>query len=547
MKKNIIILFSVFLILSAFSSCKNSFLDETNFSSYTPSALGDSLGFEASAIGLYNNFSNFLTSNGYNNSYQGWLSVWQVGTDIAYSGQKEGIETPYYNYAVLTNQDLAALFTWQWAYQLIGNANNLIAVAENNSIKGMTQRYKNSIDGEARFFRAYAYNLLATCFGKVPVITQPLTAPKLDFVRAPLDTINSLIEKDLLFAAANLPDIDNVNSANGKKLYGRAHKEMAQQLLAEAYLRMNKPDLAEAQCTAIFLGGKFSLNTQRFGVRASQPGDPFSDIFIRGNIRRVQGNKESIWVLEQENPNVVPGGMTNNPQQRRQWGAYYGGIAGMSICDSLGGRGIGRIRLNNWVIYSLYGPGDMRNSRFNIRRQYWYNNPTSPNYGKPVPYTGADTVFRICPSITKWGEFDPNLDATNNYYRMNKDITLMRLGETYLLLAEAQFKQGHTGDAATTLNTLRGRANAAPIAAGDVTMDFILDERVRELVGEENRRMTLMRTGTLVDRALRLNNDAGPGNVYPITGLTTNNLLMPIPLSEIQLNTRAVLEQNPGY
>lgn len=75
-------------------------------------------------------------------------------------------------------------------------------------------------------------------------------------------------------------------------------------------------------------------------------------------------------------------------------------------------------------------------------------------------------------------------------------------------------------------------------------MDFILDERARELVAEENRRMTLMRTGTLVDRALRLNsNDA----VHPTVGLTSKNLLLPIPLSEIQLNKDAVLEQNPGY
>jgi hypothetical protein len=47
-------------------------------------------------------------------------------------------------------------------------------------------------------------------------------------------------------------------------------------------------------------------------------------------------------------------------------------------------------------------------------------------------------------------------------------------------------------------------------------MNFILDERARELLGEENRRMTLMRTGTLVERAIRLNsNDAQK----PITGL----------------------------
>ncbi|MNR69017.1 hypothetical protein D3C85_1939510 [compost metagenome] len=53
-----------------------------------------------------------------------------------------------------------------------------------------------------------------------------------------------------------------------------------------------------------------------------------------------------------------------------------------------------------------------------------------------------------------------------------------------------------------------------------------------------------MRTGTLVDRAINLNsNDAAK----PLKGLTSKNLLLPIPLTEIQLNKDALLEQNPGY
>jgi starch-binding outer membrane protein, SusD/RagB family len=305
MKNNILILLSIFLVLFSFS-CKKTFLDERNFSSYTPATLGDSLGFEASAVGLYNQFSNFLTTS----DNQGWLSVWQLGTDIAYGGggQTQGIENPYWNYAILNNQDGAAAFTWKWAYQLIGNANSLIALAENPSITNMTQRNKNKIDGEARFFRAYAYNVLVTCFGRVPLINKPLTTPKTDFVRAPLDSVNNLIEKDLLFAAKYLPDIENVNKdSGGKKLYGRANKAMASQLLAEAYLRMNKPALAEAQCDSIINGGKFKLVTARYGVKSSSAGDPFSDMFLKGNQRRSSGNTEAIWVLEQENPATVPG------------------------------------------------------------------------------------------------------------------------------------------------------------------------------------------------------------------------------------------------
>ena len=120
----------------------------------------------------------------------------------------------------------------------------------------------------------------------------------------------------------------------------------------------------------------------------------------------------------------------------------------------------------------------------------------------------------------------------------------MRYAETYLLLAEAQFKQGKLAEAATSLNVVSARANATPVSAGQVTLNYILDERARELLGEENRRMTLMRTGTLVTRAIALNSNTAAN---PLNGLTNKHLLLPIPLTEINLNKDAVLEQNPGY
>lgn len=520
-----------------FSSCKKTFLDETVYSAYAPETLADSLGLEASVAGLHNHLSQFFTVD----SRQGWPSVWQVGTDIAFASQAQGIEVPYYNYATLTPTDDAAATSWAWGYRMINNCNIIIANVENPGLGGITQAGKNAFNAEARFFRAYAYNILATLFGRVPITTAPLTAPKTDFVRASLDSVNKLIESDLLFAVTYLPTIDNVKKSGGKSLYARVNKACAQQLLGEAYLRMGKPADAETQLQAIFTSNKFSLTKARFGVKASQPGDYFSDMFWYGNERWGQGNKESIWVMELEPPSLVPGGITNNPQQRRNWGAAYYQIAGMKITDSLGGRGISRIRLNDWVVYRLYETNDMRNSHWNLRRKYWYNDPASPKYGQPVPYVGADTQFRIAPHTTKWYQFDPNDEFG---YAMIKDFILMRLGETYLLLAEAQFRQNKLSDAATTLNTLRARSNASAITAADVTLDFILDERARELLGEENRRMTLMRTGKLVDRAILYNSNTV---LNPMSGLTAKNLLLPIPKSEIDLNKDAVLEQNQGY
>jgi hypothetical protein len=538
MKKNIIIGLAVSAIVMMTVSCKKSFLAETPYSAYSPSTLTDSLGFEAATYGLYNQMSNWLTYA----DRQGWLSVWQVGTDIAFATQPEGIEAPYFNYQTLVSTDAAALRTWQWAYGMINNANVIISNVESPSLKSISAADKASTDAEARFFRAYSYNLLAESFGGVPLVEKPLTGPKTDFVRASLDSVNALCVADLTYAATNLPDIEAVKTNSKGKMYARANKYMAMQLLAEVYLRMGKGDLAEQQTQAIINSGKFSLITSRYGIKTSLPGDAFSDMFVYGNQRRSQGNREAIWVLEQENPNSVPGGNTGNAQQRRVWGAAYYQESGMVICDSLGGRGIARLRLSNWVLYGLYDAGDMRNSQNNIRRQYWYNDPSKTSlYGKPVPYTGPDTVYKICPSTTKWGQYDPN-DAFG--YAMIKDFILMRLGETYLLQAEAQLQQGHTTDAAASINVLRTRAHAPLVTAAQIDLNFILDERARELVGEENRRLTLMRTGTLVDRATRLNS----GSVlYPLNGLTKTNLLLPIPQQEINLNKDAVLQQNPGY
>ena len=134
----------------------------------------------------------------------------------------------------------------------------------------------------------------------------------------------------------------------------------------------------------------------------------------------------------------------------------------------------------------------------------------------------------------------------------------MRFAETYLLRAEARLRQNNTAGAADDINVLRDRAfkdarvtsnnpELGRVSAGDINIDFILDERARELIAEENRRMTLVRTGKLKDR-IALNGDTGPtGKV--ITGFQDYNALLPIPLNDILLNNKQSesLTQNPGY
>lgn len=555
MKKYILPFIGAFLTLILVSGCDESFLDEKVLDAYSPQTLKDKLGFEAAAVGMYNQFSTFLTTT----DDQTILGMFQLGTDIVWNpmGRSNGYARPYHDYATLTSTDGASVRLWRYLYRLINNANIMIKNAEGGGISGMTQDEIDAYNGEARFFRAYAYNMLATLYGGVPLVTEPVTQAKTDFVRASLDDVNALVINDLIFAVNHLRDIDKAKE-------GRVNKSAARQLLAEAYLRTNQPDKAEIQCTEIIESGFFGLIKERYGD-VSKPGDPFSDMFRMGKQRRSQGNKEVIWILEQENPTDVPNGSTGYPQQRRIWGAGYHDEPGMEPCDSLGGRGLTRMRLDNWVLYSLYPPGDMRNSVYSIHRQHYFNN-TQAKFdnirGKPVPYGkdtlfvlanndtikifALDTVYKLAPYTLKWGHFDPR-DAFG--YGMWKDFILMRLGETYLLRAEARFYQGKTGLAADDINELRTRAHAPLVSASDITLDFILDERARELLAEENRRMTLVRTGTLVERARRLNGTTplANGNIETTNGLQDFHMLLPIPQTEIDLNKDAVLEQNPGY
>lgn len=544
---------SIALIIFLFTviSCKKSFLTEKVYSNFTPQTLTDSLAFEAAITGIQAQYATWHTIANDNLNSQGWLCVWQMGTDVAFNKSPadfDPMSIPYTNYTQLNSSDPAALFAWKWSYVLINNCNVVITNIESSKL-AMGQKNKNNIDAEAKFYRALAYNTLATLYGRVPIIITPLTSAKTDFVRAPLTDVNKLILSDLLFAKANLPTIEGVKLNSKGKMYGRVNTSMASQLLAEVYLRTNDNVNAQFEADAVINSGFFSLTASRYGVKASAPGDPFSDMFQYGNQRRNQGNKEAIWVYEIENPKTVIGGtgLTTSPffpgysfgvpQYRRVWGSRYHQQAGMLLCDSLGGRGISRMALTYFVLNGLYGPGDMRNSRFNLRRSYYYNNPTSPKYGQlVVAGSGVDTNRLIVPKTNKWDQYDPN-DVFG--FATIKDVIVMRLGETYLLKAEAQFKQGDLGGAASTINIIRARAKAPLVGADVITMDFILDERARELIAEENRRMTLMRTGTLLSRVV--------GRGVNITGISATNTLLPIPLSEIQLNKDAVLEQNPGY
>ncbi len=125
----------------------------------------------------------------------------------------------------------------------------------------------------------------------------------------------------------------------------------------------------------------------------------------------------------------------------------------------------------------------------------------------------------------------------------HKDRYAIRLAETLLLRAEAYIGLGQPDLAAADINLIRVRSNATPVDVADVDLDYILDERARELYGEENRFITLRRMGKLVERVRALNNN--PKN--PGLNIQDYHVLFPIPQSQIDLNIDADFPQNPGY
>jgi hypothetical protein len=555
------------IALSLFTlSCSDDYLTEKPYS-FDNTGHTDATTVDAELVGLHRIFAELWGYSG----HQGFLSCWQIGTDVCVAGATQGVENPFYQYADLNSENSGVKYLWQKSYEFINNANLIIAAVGDDN---------KPANAEARFFRAYAYNTLVTLWSDVPLLDEPVTVPTFNFTRQPVADVDKLIDEDLQYSIANLPDVGAAAKPS------RINKDMARQLAAEAYLRMGIRDnsyfaKAEQCASAIIDGGKYKLIEDRYGKFTGEGGDAYRDMFRFGNQRRSQGNTEGIWVFEMEYNNQVTGGTVDNPQHRRVWQPALHKNDGYNNCDSLGGRGNGRLRLSNFMKYTVWNglDGDIRNSNYNIRRIVYYNKPgfeqtigidakgfrvaldasdkvqeRTVRTGDRIVSYAADSLEVLYPYTTKWGGYDPTDDFG---YAIVKDWPIMRLGETYLLRAEARLRQNKNADAAADINKLRdrafkaarattGNATLGSVSASDITIDFILDERARELIGEENRRMTLVRTGKLADR-VPMNGDTSPeGKV--ITGFdASKHILLPIPLSEIQMNKDADLGQNPGY
>ena len=554
-------IFMIILTLGVLlTSCnESSWLKEEPLDFYSPdNSYQTSAQFRQAENNLYNNLRKIIFHNTKDNGY---CHLLQVGSDMYMWGWQNQTFDNYSAYVVPT---LSYFYDfWKVNYQNIVNANEIIYRLEQEN-KVSTEE-KKVFRGEALFFRAMAYRYLGHTFGGVPLELEHRTVPRKNYVRATREQVYEQCRVDLEEAITLLPDISGVED-------GKVTKQAAQHLISEIYISLGKYVEAISVATEVINHPSMALMTERFGVRKDEPYDVYWDLFRNGNINRSSGNTEAILVMQYEYNNSGspdPDFRMANflPQYRSvqvEAADGNGTVAAFSpqITAEKGGRGQGGIAMTSYLENELWKSdwdNDIRNASYNIIRDVLIDNPKAKGFGEYLVKDGwlreQDGIMNFFPIMWKvTGNFPEAVYRTGKFSAFGehelinsgsssqvsyRDEYCFRLAETYLLRAEAYLNNGDKTKAVADINVIRARAHATPISEAEISLDYILDERARELATEEYRNLTLMRLGKLVERSKKYNPNAH------LMGDWQN--LWPIPYSEIERNVEAVLEQNPGY
>jgi hypothetical protein len=545
-------------ITLTFFSCKKSFLDEEplDFLS-TTNAYNNVKDFDAAVNNLYSR----VRSEFYNSGEQRPFD-YVFGCDLVFDGQPA---TTRHTNMVAAYSPLSTeipLIHWTSLYKIIAESNTII---DRIPASALSPAEKTLVEARAKFFRGMAFRTLAYLYGGVPLNTTEVVSPKTDYVRASKTAVLEQAISDLKFASLNLPAINVVQD-------GEINNLAAYHLLSEVYLAARQFQNALDAASIVISNPNVDLMTTRFGVKASDATkNVYWDLFQRGNQNRKNGtNKESLWVIQFETD--VPGGgavstgISGSYQMERHFAPQFLNfrLSGSSVqpflypvSDYTGGRGIGWAIPTKYfsdVIWQSDFNNDLRNAPFNFVREFKVTNPAHPRFGQTIstinPPAGITVprrdFYAFQSKITTPGDHPDGMFQDKSQLLLKAsaggtyaDQYMFRLAETYLLRAEAYLGLSQLDKAAADINAVRGRSNASPVLPANVNIDYILDERMRELGSEEKRRITLMRLGLVYDRVKKC-------NPYYNDVLTTYNL-WPIPASEIERNNGAKLEQNPGY
>ena len=384
---------------------------------------------------------------------------------------------------------------------------------------------------EARFIRAYAYYNVIDAFGKAPLIT----SSKADLKPAP----NSRAEL-FNFVESELKDLEGKLKAARANEYGRVDVVAAQALLARLYLNA-KVYIGQDKYTDCItyakkvIASSYSLNT----TDANNNGTAYDELFLADNNSNGAQN-EFIFLASFDGLNTKTFGGTAF--------IIHGATGGNMNASSLG--------INDgWS--GLTAPKEFVN-KFEVSARNSNNEPTAWKDKRAMFYTDGQTYentdlkdfTKSGYAITKFKNITSTGAAGKDPEKKfpDTDLPLIRLAEVYLTYAEAVLRGGTGGDRATALgyiNQLRTRAygNASGnIADSNLTLDFILDERARELYWEGLRRTDLIRYGKFTGGSYLWSFKGGAASGVAVPDYRN---LYPIPQDALTANEN--LRQNTGY
>ncbi|MBD0825400.1 RagB/SusD family nutrient uptake outer membrane protein [Aestuariibaculum marinum] len=505
--------------------------------------------------------------------------------------------TPSANLATGTNMARCHFF-WQSLYKGIKDANTIISRAESAAFDNEDQ--KKEVLALAYFHRAYRYYRLVHQFGDVPFIAEEVTEPRYDFFTTKREVILRQIKEDLDETASFLP----------KNVYaGMVSQGAAFHLLTKINLALGEFEDAVNSASAVIDGGQHALMTSRFGTAIGFD-DPTKNVvwdLHQTENKASAENREALYVVidryddESATPvgleikrQVLPwhtssgmlrtpngeNGFVDNNEEKNPYLSEYG-------------RGIFTLRPTDYQQNQIWklDNSDLRHDRESDNwmhvEELKYNNPGLEGtewFGKTIKealaaVNGDATV--ICrDTIRGWGGW-PNYKVNvpdqkaASWRGGNADWYIFRLGETYLLRAEAYIWKGETAKAMADLNAIRERAGARPLMLSEVTMRQLVDERARELFYEEPRKTELTRISYIYAQT---GIPADNGKTYSLNNFSENNfffdhissvtdfynkgvtnqigneytmgawhVLWPISESAISVNVQGHINQNDGY
>ncbi|MFC7348923.1 RagB/SusD family nutrient uptake outer membrane protein [Chryseobacterium zhengzhouense] len=388
---------------------------------------------------------------------------------------------------------------WEDAYQMITYANKILSRID--EVPFADAAVKEQYRSETRFLRAYAYFELMRNFGKVPLVTKPVSPEEAAQIqRTDLTTLYDFITSEIEASVGGLKNIyDNANK-------GRVTKSAAHAMLGRIYLTgsgyplNNSSYVAKAKdhLSAVIQGeGQFVTFAPTYADLFKSANDNKYHIF---EIQHISGGlSQGSYLPSYVSPNFG----TADPLYNAQSSLYSSNELGVSQS-----------------LINAYEPGDLRKN-VTVKTQFIAANgqPDNSNY------------------FIKFRE--PGKVITNRYdWPIN--FPIIRYEDVILMYAEVLNNQGSTSAAVPHLNRIRQRAGLAPLSTSISAADFtaaLRKERRVEFAGEGVYWHDLVRWNI----AVSVINQAAAELNYNYT-ITTNDYLYQIPLSQVQLGG---YEQNP--